>query len=288
MSKFSKEELVQGILNYFETEQWKKAYDMIRSPEIDHIHVYVDSVLNPYTIDEIFVQYLIKEGYHFSKKPYHGAIQDIKLSSNIEADDLPPFEIFNYFNADVVLSPQHNREEPEYWTSNDVEEFFSKYNFKEINDQEKQELVDYFTSSKQWREAMELLTSEDMEHLHINIESKVHPKVIEQQLYKAFNNIGWVVNKIEHMIFSPTRLPKDQKKFYGKIMVMLKKPDITRFDIAWIFNPGVLVKPSTEFIANLDGVPEFDIGGTKQRVERYISLHDFVTLSKQEIKNIFK
>ena len=287
MVAFAKEEIMQGISDYFQSEQWKTAFEMIKDPAIDHIHVFVDSCLNPYTIDEVFVHYLTKQGHHFSRKPYHGAIQDIKLSSNIEADDLPPFEIFSYYNSDLVLSPKPGREEIEYWTAKDVEAFWSQFAYTDVKPEEEQEVRDYFTSSEHWRKAMEMVVDPDMEHLHINIETRVHPKVLAGYMREAFENQSWILNKIEHMIFSPSRLPKDQKQYYGKIMVMLKKPDITRFDVAYIFNPDVLIRPSTKFISYLEGVPEFDIGGTHQMVERYISLHDFVTLAPEDIQRLF-
>ena len=286
--KFSKEDVVSAIRDYFNGEQWRKSYDMIKDPAIDHIHIYIDSCLNPYTIDEVAVQYLERDGYKFSNRPYHGAIQDHKLSSNIEADDLPPFEFYSYWNPDLIMAPQAGREEPEVWTGAEVDEFIAQFDFAEPTESELAEVRNYFRSSPHWTESMRMVTEPDMEHLHINIESKLHPDVLRDCMAQSFAEAGWDLNKISHMIFSPSRLPKDQKKFYGKLMVMLRQPPVTRFDVAWVFNKDVTIRPSTEFISDLAGVPEYDVGGTRQMVERYVGLHPFITLTPEEVSAILR
>jgi hypothetical protein len=287
-ANFTKQQLQEAISEYFKSDQWKTSFNLIKEPKIEHIHIFIDSRLNPYTIDEITVQYLEAQGYHVSNRPYHGAIQDHKLSSNIEPDDLPPFEFYSFYNDDIIMAEQRGREAPEVWTNEEVREFINGFDYVEATPQDRKECVEYFMTSDHWVKAMEMVQDSDMEHLHINIESKLHPDVIRECMVQSFVNKGWDLNKIVHMIFSPSRLPKDQKRFYGKLMVMLRRPSVTRFDLAWVVNKNTTIKPGTEFISNLDGIPELDIGGTKQMVDHYIKLHPFQSLTRDEVAQIFK
>jgi hypothetical protein len=287
-ANFTKNQLQEGISDYFKSDQWKTAFDLIKDPKIEHIHIFIDSRLNPYTIDDATVQYLEKKGYHFSRRPWHGAIQDHKLATNIEPDDLPPFEFYCYYSDDTIMWAQRGRESPEVWTNEDVQGFINKYDYVPATPQDREECLEYFMTSPHWIKAMEMVQDKYTEHVHINIESKLHPDVIKDCLAQSFVKRGWDLNKIVHMIFSPSRLPKDQKRFYGKLMVMLRWPNVTRFDVAWVLNRNTTIKPATEFISDLNGVPEIDIGGTKQMVEHYISLHLFQSLNSEEIKEIFK
>jgi hypothetical protein len=287
-TNFTKNQLQEAVSDYFKSDQWKTAFDLIRNPKIEHIHIFIDSRLNPYTIDDVTVRYLEAQGYHISHRPYHGAIQDHKLSSNIEPDDLPPFEFYSFYNDDVIMAAQRGREAPEVWTNEEVQAFINHFEYVEATPRDRKECLEYFMSSDHWVKAMKMVQDPDMEHLHINIESKLHPDVIRDCMLESFVKKGWDLNKIVHMIFSPSRLPKDQKRFYGKLMVMLRRPPVTRFDVAWIVNKNTTIRPATEFISDLNGVPELDIGGTKQMVQHYISLHPFQSLTGDEVAQIFK
>ena len=76
--------------------------------------------------------------------------------------------------------------------------------------------------------------------------------MIKEAALRALKREGWVLQKVVHCIFFPR---KDWKA--GKICLLMSEP-MFNFDIAWVFNPDVVIKPSWRFFIQQIR-PDFDL-----------------------------
>jgi hypothetical protein len=75
----------------------------------------------------------------------------------------------------------------------------------------------------------------------------------------------------------------------GKIIFLGLDPEKT-YDIAWYYNPNVLIQPNTQdthMVADEGTSSEFAVWRVSS-IERELAKHNFYTLSKEEIEGILK
>jgi hypothetical protein len=137
----------------------------------------------------------------------------------------------------------------DFWGKSETYAFFDQFPFKKNVSPEE---VDQYFHTPQWDEIRHFVRDKSLVHFHANIETSVHPDLIKDAALKALKQEGWVLQKDVHCIFFPR---KDWKA--AKICLLMSDP-MFNFDIAWAFNPDVVIRPSQKFFIQKIR-PDFDL-----------------------------
>ncbi|MFC1798998.1 hypothetical protein ACFLZL_04245 [Thermodesulfobacteriota bacterium] len=287
------EKIKQEVVDYFQSESWLTLIKLLKRDHhetIYHAHIFVDTSLHPYTFRKILFKY-----FDLIDMPVDRPI-DFQMASvgNIMAHNIHPAGTFHFdlafqYNSEVVLSPMpkgssFRGDNIQYWGEKETWDFINQYTFRPESKTDEDAVFDYFWSSDYrvsslWSEYKNFVLDRRMVHFHANIETSLHPDIIEKVTLKIIEKEGWKIQLTVPCIFYPSA-----DRAYAKICFLMTDP-MFNFDIAWEFNPDVVIRPSTKFfIQNIR--PDFDLR-YEEKEDELMATGDFMPeLTKDELKEV--
>jgi len=238
-------DVVQSIADYFKSEHWNRLIEVCRQKEepIHHIHIYVETKINPICLEEIVKAYFQKIGHPVKRKIEiftSGQLIGSGSIHGIEPEGMPHFDLIWNYSHDAYIKPAAKASNLEYWGRSYMEKFHGQYPFKTaLDDREKREVEAYF-SSKAWEDYCRLNEDPEVVHIHANVETSIHPDLIREYALEAMKKRGWEIDHATPVAF----LMRGQ--MHGKIVFLGNRPEKI-FDIAWAYNPTVTLIPSTKY-----------------------------------------
>ena len=272
----------QEIVEYFKSEQWQRLMDILKKndEEVYHVHIYIDTNINPWCMEQLLKYYFAKNGHPVERKVEiftSGQILGSGTIHGVEPKGLTHFDMIFRYSEDLAIKPTEKANNVEYWGEKYMQGFHAKYDFKtELNAEQQAEVEAYFESAA-WADYCRLNESEEVVHIHANVETSVHPLVIREYALKAMKKQGWEIEYAVPVAFAM------RGQMHGKVVFGGKKPE-KMFDIAWCFNPCVSLIPSTKYWLTTES-PTYD-ARTMREIPLLLKRNDFRLLSLAEMEEI--
>jgi hypothetical protein len=157
------------------------------------------------------------------------------------------------FRPDVVLEPMQEADAEQgknilYWDEVHMDYVYRNYEWRAVGAAEEQAIETYFRSPH-WDEGFTLIRDPAVVHIHVNVETSVHPRVLERFAVEAIHRKGWKLHRVVPNVF------RSQGTYYGKLMFLFEEPEYS-FDMSWIFNRDVVLAPCQRQIFP-EGKPEY-------------------------------
>ncbi len=278
----------EEIVGYFHTEQWQKLLRYLRGQgpeEFFHAHIYIDTSLHPNAFRRLLFKYFEVIGMPLDRPVDFQA-------SNVGHDmlhNIHPsggqfhFDLAWRLNEKLILAPMpaevtFQGSNLDFWSKSETYAFFDQFPLKKDIAAEQ---VDQYFHTPQWEEIRHFVRDKSLVHFHANVETSVHPDLIRSAALRALKREGWVLQKDVHCIFYPR---KDWKA--AKICLLMSDP-MFNFDIAWTFNPDVVIRPSQKFFIQRIR-PDFDLRYEEPIAGTLKKGHFTPDLSAEEIDQIGK
>jgi hypothetical protein len=275
--------LVDAAVAYFKCPQWLEHMEAMREKEeeIYHIHIYTDTSIHPESL------YKIMEGYYKAIDwPLDRVIDYICTKPKImglhgvHPIHGPHFDFFFRFNPDSILNPMPlDAKEVEdgknllIWGKSFQDKFMEQWRFKTVGPKEEKKIADYFLS-KHWKDTLTFTADPEVTHPHGYVEINFDPKVLELYAIDYMKARGWLVDRAVPCVFAVG------KEYRAKIVFLLAYPE-KMFDIGWMYNPDVIIRPSEEYWC-LGRHKGFDVWTMTQYHEE-VAKNAFVTMTDEEI-----
>lgn len=271
------------IADYFDSEQWRELVRVLdqEDEEIYHAHIYVDTQLNPLSMEELVKKYFEKLG-----RPVHrkieiftsGQIAGRGTIHGIEPEGYTHFDLLFGYSEDLPIKPAADKSpNVEYWGEQYMRDFHALYPFAtELTADQVVEVERYFESDA-WADYVRLNESDDVVHIHANVETSIHPEIIQKYALEAMAKAGWEIEYSCPVAFEM------RGQMAGKLVFAGLKPE-KMFDIAWQYNPTVTLIPSTRYWLTTES-PTYD-ARTMREVPQLLKRHNFRLLSTAEIEEI--
>ena len=275
--------LVDEIVDYFNaSDHWRRLLSLLQDPDPrgSHVHTYVHTSVHPESLELILRRYfdmvgapIVRRINWIRPRPNVGALHGIEPRGRLHFD-------FHYiFNDGVGLRPADGVENGSnllHWDRHYIEDFNSQFSFRSVGPGEAGALRRYF-SSEHWEEGLRIAARDDAPHMHINVETSVHPDAVAHYALDALDERGWEVYYVCPNAF----LLGDG--YTGKLVFMGKNPEKV-YDIGWKYNPDVTIK-ATEVAWMFPELIGYDVM-TTQMTEEELGLHPYVKLTTDEISRI--
>lgn len=281
-----RKEIVNAVSAYFKSEQWLTHMEAMREKEeeIYHIHIYADTSVHPESL------YRIMEGDHKAIGwPLDRVIDYISPKKNImglhgvHPIHGPHFDFFFRFNADSILEPMPcDVKEAEdgqnllIWGKSFQDKFMEQWHFKTVGPKEEKEIADYLLS-KHWKDTLTFTADPEVTHPHGYVEINFDPKVLELYAIEYMKARGWIVDRVVPCVFAVG------KEYRAKIVFLHSYPE-KMFDIGWVYNPDVTIRPSEEYWC-LGKDKGFDVWTMKQYYDM-VDQCDFTRMTDEEIEAV--
>jgi hypothetical protein len=274
---------IRQIADYFTSAQWMELIRVLEKTdeEVYHAHIYVDTQLNPLSMEELVKRYFAKIG-----RPIHRKIEIFTSGQlagkgtihGIEPEGYTHFDLLFGYSEDLPIKPASAKNpNVEYWGEQYMEAFHSKYPFQtELTAAQIEEVERYFESDA-WKDYVRLNESDDVVHIHANVETSVHPSLIQKYALEAMRKQGWEIEYSCPVAFEM------RGQMNGKLVFAGTKPE-KMFDIAWQYNPAVTLIPSTRYWLTTES-PTYD-ARTMREVPQLLKRHNFRLLTTNEIDEI--
>lgn len=298
-----RDNLVTGVVEYFRGPHWTDFMEnhLIREygEEVYHVHIYVDTMLHPESLSKLIDMYFKAIGRPLARgmDPQQQR-KGVASIHGIHSIGCPHWEMIFRFNAGAVLGPMPTDcPEAEHgsnllsWDRACIDDFLGQFRFRTVGPREDKVIQDYFLS-KHWKDTLAVVMDPTVTHVHPNVEISFDPKILEIYMRQAMAKVGWTVDKAIPCIFDMKTCVRDKhlaeddprNRYIGKIGFLMGHPE-KQFDIAWIFNPDVTIRPAEqEWIFD---TPGFDVWRMKN-YDAFLAENPYVTLSADEIAEIGK
>lgn len=275
------------ITKYFHSDQWQRLLKYLRgdhTEEIYHAHIFIDTGLHPNTLRRLLIKYFEVIGMPIDRPiDFQASNVGHDMLHNIHPSGTFHFDLAFHFNPHLILAPMpleitFQNANLQVWGKSETYAFFQQFPFKTEVIEDK---IDQYFYSPQWDEIRTFVKDKSLVHFHANVETSVHPDRIKEAALRALKREGWVLQKAAHCIFFPR---KDWKA--GKICLLMSEP-MFNFDIAWVFNPDVVIIPSRRFFIQQIR-PDFDLRH-EEPIEKLLKKGNFTPdISNQELDEIGK
>ena len=281
---------VDGIIEFLKSDFWNDFVDNhLQHPdeEVYHAHIYGDTCIHPESLKQVLSYYFDGIGHPLSRRidpvsPHPGQVG----LHTVYPRGYAHFDMFNRFNADVVLGPMPP-EAPEAehghnalsWGKKYQDWYLGqkKYQFLTVGPREEAEIKEFFLG-KQWKEMRSYVHEQSAvyPHVHMNVEISFDPKILEIYAREALAKMGWTVERIVPCVYDV------HGEYRGKLVFVLGNPEEV-FDIAWLYNPNVVICRAQEgWIYDLPGFDLF----SKENYNNVLNAGGFYTLTDDELKQI--
>lgn len=277
--------ILTEITEYFKTEQWNELLSILNKTDehVNHVHIYIDTNLNPWCVAQLLKNYFAKIGHPITRKMEiftSGQLIGNGTIHGVEPKGMTHFDMIFGYSPDKAIKPASNRDHNvEYWGDKYMEEFHAQYDFKtELKPEQKKEVEAYFESNA-WKDYCRLNESEEVVHIHANVETSIHPMIIREYALKAMKKQGWEIEYAVPVAFNM------RGQMHGKVVFAGLKPE-KMFDIAWAYNPVVTLIPSTKYWLTTEN-PTYD-ARTMREIPVLLQKNDYKILSLEEMEEVTK
>ncbi len=285
-------DIVNEITAYFNSQHWNDIINVYKNPDepIYHFHAFVDNQVEYHGLQTIFEANFRKHGLvldreidHVGPGPGRAALHGIHPYGK---GFVPLLDWFWEYSDKVVLRPMDNgRGEMGTnllsWGKAYMDKWFEQFQFKCVGYDEEEQIHDWFNRSKQWKELTYLIENfekEGIAHLHCNTEINFDPKILDLFARQEMKKIGWTICNATPCVY------KVGDTYRGKITYSLAHPEEV-FDISWLYNPDVVIRPSTQTFVFNDR-PDFDIWTVKMFEDTAVRGGKYIELTDTEINEI--
>ncbi|UCE54529.1 MAG: hypothetical protein JSV31_03545 [Desulfobacterales bacterium] len=279
-----RKDFLNEVKYYFaESDHWRRLCAALQGdpdPEGSHVHAYVETSVHPESLEALMTGYFERLGWPSARKIDHMAPKrGMGSLHGIEPKGKPHFDYQWFFNKDVGLKPLDGGESGcnlLVWNRWYINQFYLQFPFREVGFEEEDALEDYFKSDH-FIKGLEFPVMPTTNHMHINVNSSVHPDYIQKYAEAALEQEG-----IKVFYVCPNVYLADGKNYRGKLVFMSQEPEVV-FDIGWKFTPEVIIEPAWEawiFEEN----PGYDVWS--QDLLDEVMNEDYVRLTGDEIKEV--
>jgi hypothetical protein len=281
---------VEQAIEYFRSPQWHDVLHTVQLRDMNHMHVYVDTWLDPAEnlrplIDGFFAN-LGWQTYRpieiMADKPGKAALYGIHLEDKLN------FEIYCRFTPGTALAPMVPRYSERggnlrAWSVADIRRFQDQFRWREANADVHAELDRFFQRGAHWQKALDYVVDSDVMHVHCNVETSVHPDIIREHALNDLARRGFTIKHSIHSIFNANGYDS------GKIIFIGLNPART-YDIAYYYNRDVLIGVNTQETHMIGGAGtgnEFYIVRVSV-LEAELAKHDLLKLGPDQIDCVLK
>lgn len=276
--KFTQEEAVKAISEYFKAPQWVNFLDAISvGDSVRHAHIYIDSCLSPEGLGEIAEAYLEKKGIPIQRGlKYLPITPDMLNVYNIMPKGMCHFEFFLRYNPDVIIAPMPEKYSREHknastWDDAFMMEHYKQYKFREITPEVEKDIHDYFWGDD-FRYCFRMMIDEyrGLIHSHGLIETSFNPEQLIPYAVESFKEMNVEVQKAVSVVFCCAG------KDTPKMVFLLGSPEVS-VEIEWHYNPNVTIKTcDPKFFRLADG----------KMYREYLAARDRLYLTKESINAV--
>ena len=275
--------VLEEVKSYFaESDHWRRLCSTLHGetdPHGAHVHAYVDTSVDPYSIEEIITGYFERLGWPSSRKIDHLATGKGSGSLHgIEPASKPHFDFQWFYNKNIGFRAHEGGEggcNLLAWNRWYINQYYLQYDFRDVTPEDEIILKEYFKSDH-FLKGLEFPPKPITTHTHINIHSSVHPDVLQKLAEDALAREGIDIYYTCPNVFM------FEGKYRGKLVFMGKNPEVV-FDIAWKFDPGAVIEPAWETWFREEN-PGYDVWET-DLLEIALE-EDFVKLTEGEINDV--
>ena len=235
------------IADFFKSDFWREVEKHLNNPDSHHIHVYVNTSIDPKDLEKALLAYLDAKGWGSRRKIDHMAPRlGTGALHGIHPHGKPHFDIMFDYKEDAILEPMEPMKGEMgsnllAWGTEYMNNYLKNYRFRPVDDKVKAALEEYF-ESEHWNEGLEKVLPEENVHVHINTETSIDPELIKEYALKALAKKGWDIEEAVQCVFCAKGA-----YYQGKIVFLSNKPEKV-FDISWKYNPKVYIAPTEDWI----------------------------------------
>ncbi|MFC1799042.1 hypothetical protein ACFLZL_04480 [Thermodesulfobacteriota bacterium] len=253
--KTDRENQIESVIKYFKSNQWKRLVSFWQRQDISHMHVYIDTSIHPYeSFQPLLERYLEMRGWPKDREMDRIASVSSQQPCvhNVHAHGLfAHIDFFIRFKPGVGIAPM-TPIDGEYgrnlvtFSKEQLQTFVEQFEWKEKIDSEVENELKAYFDSDHWTEGMKIIRDPNMAHLHINIDTSIHPDIIREYAIKEIEKSGWNLQHAVHAIYEEDTgkySPVSKKVHNGKTVFLCEKV----FDIVWFYNKDVLISPKNSF-----------------------------------------
>ncbi len=292
----NREEILLGAGAYFHTEQWLRLLDSLEYPHPTegHIHCHVEGSLAIESLDAIVTSYFDKWGWPLVRRANHMCVNlDTYVLQGIGLKGRLNWELMCKWSPDAALVPSLGRESNcnlLLWGRHFMEGWYSDFDFRRVGAEDEKTVAQYFRS-EHWQRGLELVLDRALlAHIHINVATSVHPQVLERIALEDLRRRGWEIDWAFGTVYSAPNAekrsgaPGARATYFAKIAFLVSKPMQIALDLAWRFDPDVMLEADRTYRIKPD-MPGYDIF-PQADVQQMRQSHPWVILSQAEIASV--
>lgn len=280
----TKEELLKEVTEYFAgSDHWRRLCAALHGdpdPEGSHVHAYVETTVHPDSLEAIMKGYFERMGWPSARKIDHMAPKaGMGSLHGVEPKGKPHFDYQWFFKKDVGLRALNGGESGcnlLVWNRWYIDQFYSQFPFRSVGPEEEKALEAYFRSAH-FLNGLKFPVLPTTNHMHINVNSSVHPDHIQRYAEPALAREGFAL-----YYTCPNVYLADGMNYRGKLVFMCRKPEVV-FDIGWKFTPEAVIEPATEPWIFKDN-PGYDVWTSSMLAD--VMNADYVRLTEDEIRQV--
>jgi hypothetical protein len=295
----SQVDVVKEIVNYFKSDQWQEYVRQIKQTEeeIYHSHLFAWNSVAPESIDKLFTGFFERIGAPLDRKIdiLTPGAEGVIAAHNVHPHHVnrplytPHMDWFWKYNPDVVIQPSDPAvfgEEGQNilaWGKTYMDNYLKDFDFKCVGPREDREIENYFQSAH-WKKGLRLIQDPLYNHYHINVEINFDPWILKGYAIEALKAVGYTVDHVVPCVYKGY-----QGKYQGKMVFLGAYPEEV-YDIAWYYNPDVVIRPTSfEFSGDLpeDKDFRFNITSVKYRDE-LVARDKYRHLTDEQIEQVLE
>jgi len=272
--------LIEQVGDYFAaSDHWRRLVSLLQEPQPRkaHVHSYVYTTIHPDSLETILRRFFASRGWPIARRinrirPKPG----IMALHGIEPEGKVHWDLHWLYKQGVGVAPAHGVENGcnlHLWNCHYIDDFYSRFPFRDVGSAETDALRAYFVSDH-FEHGLDIAAQENVPHVHINVETSIHPDIVGRFALEAIDRRGWSVYYLCPNVY----LLGDD--YVGKVVCMGRKPEKV-YDIGWRFNRDVVIQPATSAWLFPDRIG-YDVMTTEQ-FEQELAQDEYVTLTEDEI-----
>lgn len=271
-SNASDSTIFDTLVAYFSSTHWRDYLGTLESgPHIRHAHAYYNSAFDPQSIAYLMHVYFQRYGRPLERKIKILPVTETFLNVyNIQPKGLCHWEFFMNYAPDILLLPHdgygaRGAHSTEFWDDAFMEQWYSRFSFKDIGSSERADADAYFRSPAFQNNL--LINIDDFGgviHSHALVESSLHPEQLLPIGAAHIERKGWEIIRAVSVVFNNFGLD------IGKLTYLLKKPEIV-IEVEWHYNPEVTIRAAS--------IPHFRVA-TSHNLSRLLSMRPYVAFDR--------
>ena len=288
--------VIQGLIDFFNTDQWAELMRQLTQTdeELYHSHLFVKNTVHVDSLSQLFEGYFRAKGIPLDRRidilhtgPNTLAVHNVHPHNPDRTLYTPHFDMFFQYEAGVVIKPSNPAEFGEggknidTWGKSYMNEYYKQFDFKCVGPNEEREIQKWF-DSRHWKKGLEFIVSPLYDHVHLDVEISFDPWILKVLAIDALKKIGWTVDHVIPCVFKGA-----EGKYQGKMVFLGAYPEEV-YDIAWSYNPDVVIQPATFAFAGVlpeDGDIAFDIC-SRQKRDELLERDDYTRLTMDQIAQV--